>query len=525
MHVHLKAGLCAVLAAAALAAVPPSARAQGVKVDSDTFGGIEARSIGPATMSGRISAVAAVAGDRLTIFAGTAGGGVWKSVDGGLVFKPVFDKHTQAIGAIAIDPSNARTIWVGTGETWLRNSVSPGDGVYRSTDGGDSWTKLGLDATERIARVLVHPKDGNVAFVCATGHAFDDHPDRGVYRTKDAGKTWEKTLYVAPDVGCADLAMDPQDPNVLYAAMWQHRRKPWFFTSGGPRSGLYRSRDGGATWEPLVKGIPVGDLGRISLAISPAKPSTVYAAIEAKKTALYRSDDRGDTWRYTSDSTAVTTRPFYFSRLLADPANVERVYTMGQGASVSDDGGKSFAGLGGGGLLGPSYHSDVHDIWVNPKNPEQLVIGTDGGVYMLVRPRQHVPLRGQPARGPVLPRQLRHGVAVQRVRRPPGQQHVVRPVAEIRRHTEPRLAVAHRWRRILGVSRSLRPGRRLRRIPGRQPLPHPEVDAREQGHQADAQGGRTEVPLQLEHPDPSQPDRPGHALLRRAVPVPLARQG
>jgi len=370
------------LAVAVVLAVAGPATAQGVKVDVDTFGGLDARAIGPATMSGRIAALDAVAGDRLTIFAASAGGGVWKSADGGLEFRPVFDKHTQAIGAITVDPSNPKTIWVGTGESWLRNSVSPGDGVYRTTDNGDSWTRLGLDQTERIARIVVAPKDSATALVCATGHAFDDHPDRGVFRTRDAGKTWEKVLYVAPDVGCADLAMDPQDPSTLYAGMWQHRRLPWFFTSGGPKSGLFRSRDGGTTWERLTKGLPEGDQGRIAIAISPAKPSTIYATVEATKTALYRSDDRGDTWRHLSDSTAVTTRPFYFSRLVADPVNAERVYKMGQGASVSDDGGKTFSGLGGGSIFGTSYHSDVHDIWVNPKNPEQLVVGTDGGVYM-----------------------------------------------------------------------------------------------------------------------------------------------
>ncbi|MEI6669282.1 MAG: glycosyl hydrolase [Acidobacteriota bacterium] len=373
--------VCALVGAVALAAAGPVA-AQGVKVDADTFGGLEARAIGPATMGGRIAALDAVSGDRLTIFAASAGGGVWKSVDGGLMFTPVFDKHTQAIGAIAIDPANPKTVWVGTGESWLRNSVSPGDGVYRSTDGGDSWTRLGLEQTERIARIVLVPKNPDAALVCATGHAFDDHPDRGVFRTRDGGKTWEKTLYVAPDVGCADLSVDPQDPNTVYAAMWQHRRQPWFFTSGGPKSGLYRSRDGGATWDRLAKGLPEGDLGRIAIAVAPSKSSTVYASVEASKTALYRSDDRGETWRKVSDSTAVTVRPFYFSRLVADPVNAERVYKMGQIASVSDDGGKTFSGLGGGSIMGSSYHSDVHDIWINPKNPEHLVIGTDGGVYM-----------------------------------------------------------------------------------------------------------------------------------------------
>jgi photosystem II stability/assembly factor-like uncharacterized protein len=374
--------LSALLAAGMAATLPAAAAAQGIKIDSELFGGLEARAIGPAAMSGRVSAVAATAGDRLTIYAGTAGGGVWKSVDGGLDFKAIFDKYNQSIGAIAIDPAKPSTLWVGTGETWARNSVSVGDGIYRSTDGGENWTKLGLDTTERIARIIVHPKDSSTVYACATGHLFDDHPDRGVYRTKDGGKTWEKVLYVAPDVGCADLAMDPQTPDVLYAAMWQVRRKPYFFTSGGPRSGLYRSTDGGSTWQPVRKGLPSSDLGRIAIAVAPAKPEVVYVTVEAAKTALYRSEDRGESWTELNSSSLVNARPFYFSRMVVDPVDANRVYKMGQIAAVSNDGGKTFSGLGGMGLYGSSYHSDVHDVWVNPKNTEQLVIGTDGGVYI-----------------------------------------------------------------------------------------------------------------------------------------------
>jgi Sortilin, neurotensin receptor 3, len=226
----------------------PAAPADEVKIDSDTLGGLEVRQIGPAVMSGRIAAIDAVAGDRLTVWVGAASGGVWKSVDGGLEFKPVFDKDgkSQSIGAIRIDPKDPKTVWVGTGETWTRNSVSVGDGVYKTTDNGETWSRLGLEQTERIARIVLDPKDSNVAFVCATGHLFDDHPDRGVYRTKDGGKTWEKVLYVAPDTGCSDIAIDPSDGRTLYAGMWQFRRKPYFFSSGGPRSGLYKSTDGGS---------------------------------------------------------------------------------------------------------------------------------------------------------------------------------------------------------------------------------------------------------------------------------------
>jgi photosystem II stability/assembly factor-like uncharacterized protein len=372
----------ALTAAACTAWWPVPAAAQSVKFESEMFGGLEARAIGPATMSGRVSAIDAVPGARLTIYVGTSGGGLWKSLDGGLQFTPIFDKYNQSIGAVTVDPSKPATIWVGTGETWVRNSVSVGDGIYRSTDAGESWTKLGLDSTERIARIVVDRRDGNTVLACATGHLFDDHPDRGVYRTKDGGKTWDKVLYVAPDVGCADLAADPGTPDVLYAAMWQFRRSPSFFSSGGPKSGLYRSTDGGATWQPVKKGLPAGDIGRIAIAVAPSKPGLVYATVEAARTALYRSEDRGESWAEVNSSSLVNNRPFYFSRMVVDPLNADRIYKMGTIAAVSNDAGKTFSGLGSLSVTGSSYHSDVHDIWVDPKNTEQLVIGTDGGVYI-----------------------------------------------------------------------------------------------------------------------------------------------
>jgi photosystem II stability/assembly factor-like uncharacterized protein len=356
--------------------------AQNIPIDSDTLGGLEARSIGPATMSGRVAALAAIPGERLTLYVGSASGGVWKSVDGGLVFSPVFDKHTPSIGAVEVDPKNRETVWVGTGESWVRNSVSRGDGIYRSRDGGETWEKLGLDDTERIARIAIHQQSPDTVFVCATGPAFGDHPERGVYRTRDGGKKWEKVLYVAPDTGCADLALDPTQPDTIYAAMWQFRRLPWFFTSGGGRSGLFKSTDGGGTWKPVRAGLPEGDLGRMAIAVAPSKPGRVYATVEAKKTALYGSDDYGESWTRLSDASAVTGRPFYFSRLVVDPKNADRVYKPGFSVAVSDDGGKTWSGLGGGGFFGPSYHGDVHALWINPENTEQLVIGTDGGVYV-----------------------------------------------------------------------------------------------------------------------------------------------
>ncbi len=356
--------------------------AAAATIDSSTFGAIEARDIGPATMGGRISAIDAVAKDPLTIYVGAASGGVWKSTDGGLAFKPIFDQHRQSIGAITIDPSDPKIIWVGTGESWTRNSVSVGDGVYKSTDGGDNWKMMGLADSERIAKIEVDPKSPKTVFVCATGHLWNANEERGVYKTTDGGETWKRVLYVNADTGCSDVDMDPQDSSILYAGMWQFRRYPDFFNSGGPGSGLYRSTDGGETWAPLANGLPAGDKGRIAVAVAPSRPNVVYATVEAKETALYRSDDLGGSWKKLNSSFNVVARPFYFSRLVVDPQDWKRVYKPGLTLSVSSDGGVSFSSpFSSGGFGGGGVHPDHHALWINPTSPHELLIGTDGGVY------------------------------------------------------------------------------------------------------------------------------------------------
>jgi photosystem II stability/assembly factor-like uncharacterized protein len=357
----------------------PAAPAAEIEIDSNTFGGVEARAIGPAVMSGRISSVAAVPDDPLTIYVGSASGGVWKSKDGGLAWRPVFDEHTQSIGSVAIDPKNPKNLWVGTGESCTRNSVSVGDGVYKSTDEGETWQRMGLEKTERIARVRVHPADGNTVWVCATGQLWNSHEDRGVYKTTDGGKTWKKTLFVDADTGCSDLDVDPQDPKILYAGMWQFRRTPYSFHSGGKGSGLYKSTDGGDTWRALDKGLPKGEKGRIAVAVAPSRPAVVYAVVEADDTALYRSDDTGESWREVNSSFNIQARPFYFAHLAVDPADFNTVYKPGLMLTSSNDGGKSFSSALG---FGGSVHGDHHALWINPKNPNEMLLGTDGGVYM-----------------------------------------------------------------------------------------------------------------------------------------------
>jgi len=353
-----------------------------IEIESAIFGGLEARSIGPAVMSGRISALDAVDpdDDSLTIYVGSASGGVWKSDDGGIVYRPVFDDHTMSIGAVRIDPSDPETVWVGTGESWVRNTVSVGDGVYRSTDGGERWQHLGLGETEHVAELLVHPEDSGTAWVCAVGELWSANPQRGVFRTTDGGASWDKVLYVDDDTGCSDLAMTP-DGETLYAGMWEVRRFPDFFESGGPGSGLYRSTDGGVSWQALESGLPEGNKGRIAVTVAPSKPEWVYTTVESESTALYRSEDGGDQFERMDDSLNVQIRPFYFGELKVDPTDHERVYKPAFTLTVSTDGGDTFSSMFGSGFS-VGIHPDHHALWINPDDSEQLVIGTDGGVYI-----------------------------------------------------------------------------------------------------------------------------------------------
>ena len=353
----------------------------GIEIDSYTFGGIQARAIGPATMSGRIAALDAVQTDTLHIYVGAASGGMWKSEDAGTSFIPVFDDYTQSIGAVKIDPQNPQMVWVGTGESWVRNSVSVGTGVYKTSDGGDTWQQLGLQDSEHISAIVIDPENTDTVYVCALGHAWDANAERGVYKTSDGGASWERILFVDTDTGCADLVINPAEPQVLYAGMWQFRRYPDFFNSGGPGSGLYRSTDGGANWQRLTSGLPDTELGRIALAVAPSQPDRVYAVVEADNTALYRSDDAGSSWQQMNDSQNIQFRPFYFGELAVAPDDADRVYRPAFTTTVSEDGGKTFSSLLGSNF-GVFIHPDHHAIWINPEDPKQVLLGTDGGLYI-----------------------------------------------------------------------------------------------------------------------------------------------
>ncbi len=380
--------LVTLLLAVLICVAASPAQEQGAKFDSDTISGLGARNIGSAAMSGRVSAVAAVKEEgRLTVYVGSASGGVWKSINGGTTYKPVFDKQdVQSIGAIAIDPSASKTIWVGTGEAWTRNSTSVGDGIYKSTDGGDSWTNVGLKNSERIAKILLDPKDSNVVYACVPGKLWSDSEDRGLYKTTDGGKSWNKILKGANlSTGCSMISMDPRDSKTLFAGMWDFRRKGWTFRSGGENatatsgSGFFQTSDGGANWKELdeksAKGLPAKPWGRIAVTVAPSKSNVVYALIESTRSALFRSDDGGKTWEERDRSNWMVWRPFYFANLIVDPKNENRVYKPDLTLIMSEDGGKSFSVIGG------AAHGDFHDVWVNPDNSDHLIAGDDGGIW------------------------------------------------------------------------------------------------------------------------------------------------
>jgi photosystem II stability/assembly factor-like uncharacterized protein len=338
------------------------------------------REVGPAAAGGRVTAVVGSATNPKLYVIGSAGGGVWKSENGGHTWDPIFEKESvAAIGAVALDPTNDDTIWVGTGETNPRNDVSYGNGLYKSTDGGKTWTHLGLEGTKQISRIIVDPRNHNHVLVGALGDIFADSADRGVYVTEDGGKTWSKTLHVSDASGVSDMAADPQNASVVYAGIWHFRRQAWTTTSGGSDDGLYKSTDGGKTWTKLTgHGLPEGTTGRIGLAVAPSNPNRVYALIESKDGILWRSDDAGANWTMVSNDTLVDQRPFYFSHLAVDPKNPDRVYGISEALSVSTDGGKKFK------EIADSVHVDYHTMWIAPNDPTRMITGEDGGYGLSV---------------------------------------------------------------------------------------------------------------------------------------------
>ncbi len=350
------------------------------KISLDQFKNLKPRNIGPSGMSGRIVSIDAVHKNPAIIYVGAASGGIWKTENAGADWKPIFDEQPlQNIGALAIQQSNPSIVWAGTGEGNPRNSLNIGEGIYKSLDAGKTWKRMGLEKTRNIHRVIVDPDNPNTVYVAAIGNPYAQHPERGVYKTTDGGETWNRILYTNDTTGCAELVMDPSNPNKLIASMWQHYRLPWQLKSGGPGSGMYITIDGGKNWKKLTKedGMPDGSIGRIGIAFARSMPSRVYAKIEATKNGLYKSDDGGFKWQLVnSNPTEVTDRPFYYQEIYVDPSNENRVYDIHSTITYSEDGGKTFSTM----IPYAGIHPDHHAWWIHPQDANLIIEGNDGGI-------------------------------------------------------------------------------------------------------------------------------------------------
>jgi len=366
------------LLAGTLSMLQTAAPLPAQQIDESQLKGMKWRLVGP-HRGGRVLAVAGIPGDPYTFYFGAVAGGVWKTTDAGVTWTPLFDKQAvSSIGAIAVSPSDPNVIYVGTGEACIRGNISFGDGVYKSVDAGKTWKHIGLTDTRHIGALIVHPRNPEIAFVAALGHAYGPNTERGIFRSTDGGKTWEKVLYKDEKTGGIDITFDPTNPNILFASLWQVQRTPWSLTSGGPGSGLYKSIDGGSTWKRLEGGgLPKGILGRIGVSVSGADPNRVYALIEAEAGGLYRSDDGGEKWTHVTDDRRILQRAWYYMHVVADPKHVDTVYFMNVGFFRSTDGGKTLTPIAG-------PHGDYHALWIDPTNPQRMISGNDGGATISV---------------------------------------------------------------------------------------------------------------------------------------------
>ncbi|HEY6121533.1 MAG TPA: YCF48-related protein, partial [Pyrinomonadaceae bacterium] len=337
---------------------------------------LQYRLIGP-FRGGRSTAVAGVASQPMVFYFGATGGGVWKTTDGGINWEPISDNsmfRTGSVGAIGLSDGDPNTIYVGMGESPIRGNLSHGDGVYKSNDAGKSWKKVGLDDTRQISRIRVHPRNSDIVYVAAQGHVWGPNDQRGVFRSKDGGKTWEKVLYRSDKAGACDLIMDPTNANILYAGFWEVHRKPWTLESGGPGSGIFKSTDGGDTWTEITRnpGLPSATVGIVGITVSPANPDRLWAIVEADDGGVFRSDNAGRTWTKVNEERRLRQRAWYYSRIYADPKNADTVYVLNTGFYKSNDGGKTFSGIS-------VPHGDNHDLWIAPDDPNRMINSNDGG--------------------------------------------------------------------------------------------------------------------------------------------------
>jgi photosystem II stability/assembly factor-like uncharacterized protein len=383
-HKHLVRPVLLALALAVsfTAGLLPRALAQQARIDASVYSGLRWRSIGP-FRGGRVNGVSGVPGQSNTFYFGSVGGGVWKTTNAGRTWLPIFDSQPIAsIGAIGVAPSNPNIVYVGTGEADMRSQISYGNGMYKSTDAGKTWTHLGLDNTRQIGRVLVDPQNPDVVFVAALGHVYGANPDRGVYRSRDGGATWQKVLFKNNDVGAIDLTFDPTTSQTIYASLWNTRRPPWsiYPPSYGPGSGVYKSTDGGATWQPLTTGLPTDGLGRIGISVAPSNRNRVYAIVDAKEGGLFRSDDAGATFAKVSSDARIWGRGWYFGKIAVDPKNADLVYVSNTGVYRSRDGGRTF----GEPFKGSPGGDDYHQLWISPEDSNRMILGGDQGAVISV---------------------------------------------------------------------------------------------------------------------------------------------
>ena len=363
--------LCLILAAA----WPLAAQKEPGGPEATALRNLAWRPIGPANPGGRVSVIVGVPGNPATFYVAGGNGGIFRTRNGGTTYTAIFDDQpVTSIGAIAIAPSNPKILYVGTGEGNPRNDASIGNGVYRSNDGGDTWIYLGLDDTDQIARIVIDPRNPNMVYVAALGHEWGPTENRGLFKTTDGGKTWQKILYKDPETGCSDVDIDPTNANVVYAGMWTYLRRAWHFDSGGGETAVYKSVDGGETWKKLTNGLPKGPMDRIGISVAASNPSVVYVVSETKDEGeLWRSDDAGETWRVVNRDPNINFRPFYYSDIHVDPRNPNRIFSLAGGFYLSDDGGRTFDRIGG------DIHGDHQAIWIDPANPNHILEGCDGG--------------------------------------------------------------------------------------------------------------------------------------------------
>src|ERR1041384_5371592 len=377
--VSSRAGIAVLLIAGGLWLAPAVPAQQ--QYDAKLYAGLKWRLIGP-FRGGRVNGVSGVPGQPNTFYFGSVGGGVWKTTNAGRTWAPVFDSQPVAsIGAIGVAPSNPNVVYVGSGEADMRSQISYGNGMYKSTDAGKTWAHIGLEGTRQIGRVLVDPKNPNIVFVAALGHAYGANPDRGVYRSRDGGAHWEKVLFKNDNIGAIDLAFDPQTSQIIYASLWNVRRPPWsiYPPSYGPGSGIFKSTDGGSTWQPLTNGLPTEAVGHIGLAVAPANRNRVYAIVDAKEGGLYRSDDAGTTWAKISGDNRIWGRGWYFCKTATDPKNPDVVYVSNTSLYRSTDAGKTWTAI-----KGAPGGDDYHQLWINPDDPKRMIVASDQGAVISV---------------------------------------------------------------------------------------------------------------------------------------------